>query len=207
MNYIYDILLNLNREIYDFYDWNQDDEVMHIKKAPIFLVDSSVVEDLTMSDVLISSDFLDKIYKKTEIFTSRVVKNISYLSIFSDGNSAIAIKFTKDGKNNLKSKFLIDEDIEINNLVLHLSKSEIKYTIKKKNNIINETRFKRTARNFIKDRLQKLDDLKQIKYLNYELFASKSDDKNELLKNVAKDFDSCYLKVYNFFKLIGTKNN
>ena len=38
MNYIYDILLNFQNEYYDFFEWNTNDQITHIKKIPIIKV-------------------------------------------------------------------------------------------------------------------------------------------------------------------------
>ena len=38
MTYIYDILLNFNEEYYEFYDWNKEDTIVHIKKIPIYKI-------------------------------------------------------------------------------------------------------------------------------------------------------------------------
>ena len=31
MNYIYDILLNFKKEFFEFYEWNLNDDIIHIK--------------------------------------------------------------------------------------------------------------------------------------------------------------------------------
>ena len=46
MNYIYDLLLNFNENIYEFYDWNKTDNIKHIKKIPIFKIDSKKNETI-----------------------------------------------------------------------------------------------------------------------------------------------------------------
>ena len=38
MNYVYDIYLNLNNVLYDFFDWDKNDKLIHIKKIPIFKI-------------------------------------------------------------------------------------------------------------------------------------------------------------------------
>ena len=38
MNYIYDILLNFNDMLYDFYDWNVKDNILHIRKIPLIQI-------------------------------------------------------------------------------------------------------------------------------------------------------------------------
>ena len=40
MNYIYDIVLNFNKEYYSFYEWNRKDNIINVKKIPLFLVDN-----------------------------------------------------------------------------------------------------------------------------------------------------------------------
>ena len=205
MSYIYDILLNLNNVILDFYDWNEDDKVVHIKKAPIFLVNTKFINDLTYNKLKISQSLMSKIYNKTEIYTNKDIKNIKYLAIFSDGATAVAVKFNIDGINQKKSKFLIDEDIEINNLACHLKKTVENYKlISVKSKDINKTRFQQNCYNYIFNILKNMDNNSEIKYLNYELFSVKSSNKSELVNNIKKNFNQQYLKIYNFFKLIAT---
>ena len=38
MNYIYDIYLNFNNQLYDFFDWNKSDKLIHIKSIPIIKI-------------------------------------------------------------------------------------------------------------------------------------------------------------------------
>ena len=38
MNYTYDILANFNETYYEFYEWNNKDELTHIKRLPIIKV-------------------------------------------------------------------------------------------------------------------------------------------------------------------------
>lgn len=35
MNYIYDIYLNFNEVAYDFFEWNKNDKITHIKNTCI----------------------------------------------------------------------------------------------------------------------------------------------------------------------------
>ena len=43
MNYTYDILANFNETYYEFFEWNNKDELTHIKKLPIIKVDKNVL--------------------------------------------------------------------------------------------------------------------------------------------------------------------
>ena len=38
MNYIYDIVLNFNKEYYNFFEWNKRDNIVNVKKIPLIFV-------------------------------------------------------------------------------------------------------------------------------------------------------------------------
>ena len=77
MNYIYDLLLNFNEKIYDFYDWNKTDKIIHIKKIPIFKISSSKMNIIKNNKICFEDSFLEKIYRKTEEFMNRKNKYIA----------------------------------------------------------------------------------------------------------------------------------
>ena len=39
MNYIYDITLNLNKKLYEFYEWKEEDNPEFILKIPVYKVE------------------------------------------------------------------------------------------------------------------------------------------------------------------------
>ena len=40
MTYIYDVTLNFNEILYDFFEWNNSDTLTHIRKIPMFKVNN-----------------------------------------------------------------------------------------------------------------------------------------------------------------------
>ena len=62
MIYIYDILLNFNTEFFEFYEWEKSDLLFHIKKIPIYKVETKVIEDFLTKKVIIDSPLLLEIY-------------------------------------------------------------------------------------------------------------------------------------------------
>ena len=118
MNYIYDILVNFNNDLYDFYEWNTDDNITHIRKIPLFRVSTPTLEQIKDFNVKFSSEFLKKIENRTEKFTSRDVEKISYAALFSDTNEVFALKFNESGNNIGVSKLLIDESEDVLEVVL-----------------------------------------------------------------------------------------
>ena len=96
MNYIYDIYLNLNEKNFDFFDWNKNDKLIHIKKIPVFKINEADLKELINNQIKINEDFLLKIYNKTEIWNS--IEKIKYCALFSIYTTIIAIEFDKQGK-------------------------------------------------------------------------------------------------------------
>ena len=42
MNYVYDISLNLNKDYIDFYDWNENDDIIYFIKIPIIKISNYI---------------------------------------------------------------------------------------------------------------------------------------------------------------------
>ena len=83
MNYIYDILLNFNTSLYDFYEWNDNDDITHIRKMPVFKVNTQMIEDIKHHKIEVESKFLNKIKSKTEMFQKKSIKtNMGFEDIF-----------------------------------------------------------------------------------------------------------------------------
>ena len=104
MNYIYDILLNFNDNLYDTFEWNKTDTIFHVRKIPLFKINTKTMRMFLNTKVKFDKMFLDKTYKKTEFFNK---VNFDYCFILSDCIDAIAFKVSKD---NVKySRLLPDE--------------------------------------------------------------------------------------------------
>ena len=60
MNYVYDIYLNFNNELYDFFDWNKNDKLTHIESIPIIKTNEEIIKQLITNDIKISKEILNK---------------------------------------------------------------------------------------------------------------------------------------------------
>lgn len=204
MNYIYDILLNFNKELYDFYEWNKNDNIIHLKKIPMFKIDSRKLKDIRENNVIFSDDFLEKIKNKTEEYSNRKIKILENAFLLTDGLEVIAINVLKE---NLYSKLLIDEEIEVLEISNRMKESIIEFNIKnKKEKEIFKTRKELNDEKFVIKELNNIiknDDIDQLKYIYYECFNKKCDIKeiviNELLDNVSKI--DILKKINNYLKL------
>ena len=211
MNYVYDVLLNFNKEMYEFYDWNLDDYISHIRKILVFRVDNKTMRDLVNNSIVVDSYFLIKISNRTEMFTKQNVKIINYAALFTNGSFVIGIKFDKNGEIIGRSKLLIDEELDILDSALDMNEYNLKYKVINTNkNEFFKTRKEVFIEKYISKKLNEVKDNKEmLKYLYYECFNEKNTDFRKMLlklnKSLTNNWDNFYNKVYNFFKLTAIK--
>lgn len=198
MNYIYDIILNFNEQIYDFYEWNKSDNLTHIRKIPLIRINSKDLYNIENNFIKFNDDLFSKIKSKTEIFSGRTVKNID-ACIFSDGTSVLAIKF----KNNRYyfSKLIIEEEMEVIEVATRMKEMSIEYEIltKRLNNL--KTRKELEIEEYVKKELNKLEknnEGEKLKYLFFECFGKKEYDIKKLYSESNK--------IYEILKLIQINN-
>ena len=214
MNYIYDITLNLNKNnLYEFYEWRDEDNPEFILKIPMFKIDEEAFLNFKYNDIIVSKKFLESIENKTETYSPNCIGIIRYACVFISGESTLALEFDSDGNNYMKSNISIEEENEI----LEAS-SDIKYTIidykvrkKIKKNIKFITRNEVETEKYI---LRKIENMKQnneiskLKYIFYEIYNEKTEDIDKIynkLINIAKNSDYKFSKLNDILNLIDNK--
>ena len=200
MNYIYDIYLNLNEVLYDFYDWNKNDKIIHIKKIPIIKINTELFKKLIYNKVNICQNLLNKIYNKTEIWT--VNNKILYCALFTDGSDIIAIEFNNKGNSIRKSQLFIDEEIEILEIISKLNESDIEFKILKKDKYVFKTRKQIKDENFINHELNNMEQSK-LSYIFFECFGKQENNRKIILdkiKKISKNSNT-YKNLYDILKL------
>lgn len=207
MNFIYDILLNFNKEYYEFYEWNLDDDICHIRKMPIFKLTTKQLTDMFNNEIQVESNFMKYIYNKTEVFTKNEIKTINYACLISDGDNVLAVKFNKNGVIISKSSLLIEEEEEVTDLVLRMKLKSIDYKITKIGNHFQfKTRKEKEIEKFIKTKIKEETNLEKLRYLYFDCFGKKELDRDKIINRIRKEIDTnwdeIYLKIYNFFKLL-----
>ena len=198
MNYIYDILLNYNDYAYDIFEWNKNDKITHVRK--IFLIKLKTYDLLNFinKNIKLDSEFLLKIYKKTELFNK---KNIDYAFVGTDGKIVIAFKIEK-GKMKYSQLFL-DEENEVLDFSVNLTFTDIKYNvINSKNRDYLVTRNEKMMKKYIYDELKKIKDIEKLNFLYLECFNKKSENVIiDIYKDLNSNFDNIYVKFYKILKM------
>ena len=212
MTYVYDLLINLNNYDYKFYEWNDKDEIEYLKKSVILKISDYIYEKLLTNNIIIGNKTLDLIKDKTCILKNKVIENITYMGIFTNGKDVIGITFSKDGKKKKKTRFTIQDELELLEISSSLKYIKIDYKEITNNeyNISFITREDKENINKIINELKIIkEDKEKINYLYYEWFNRKSESNNpyeELINDIVKNYNDNkdFIKLLN---LISIKNN
>lgn len=203
MNYIYDIYLNFNKTYYDFYEWNNNDKVMHIKKIPLFKVSTSNLKRMISNKIIISNDIFNSIKNKTDIYNSK--EKLSSL-IITDSKNVFALKLDKNGETSATSSLLLEDELDIIAFSLKTKEHNIDYKIVCKNKYLLSTRKEIDEKKYVLNILNKIS-YDTLKYLYYDYFNKEEENKDIMLKELLKEVQHNYTlnsHIYNLLKPITT---
>ena len=207
MIYIYDILLNFNTSLIEFFEWEENDLIKYIKKIPIYKVSDDFLYNLVNNEIKIESNFLNNIKDKT-LFDNQN-NNFKYCCLFTNNKIIIGVVFNEIGNVLYLSRLLIEEEKEILTIANRLSLYHIDYEICNFNNEISDN-LTRKERNIKNNLLNKINDLyknnyfEKLNYLYYEYFNKIENNKEEIYNNLIKSINNFNYKhnvLYNILKL------
>ena len=211
MIYTYDILLNWTKEerLKEFYEWNLEDDLEHIKKMPIIRIRESLLKDLLTSKVKIDKTFLSKIKYKSESYFHNEIDVIDYAIIVTTEKKALALELDNEGNIMYKSSLLIDEEEEVLEIGEELVIMDIPYEVITKNKKVSYlTRKEEEEKKFLIKEIKKIKQNKERSKLNYlykEFFVDNVESFNDKLtlleKEISKDYNSFHHNLYNLLKL------
>lgn len=204
MKNIYDILVNFKKIPYEFYEWNKEDDVKHVKKMPSIKVSDSALYDIFYNEVKISKNFLDQIKDKTEIFFGRTIKKVKYACVIYNDDVALSILFNDNGEIIGKSKLLFDEEEDV--LKEDVPLKEIDYNVIKKPKKINGlTRREAKIVLLLSKYLDKIHESKkndEIKYMYFECFNKVEEDNEKAYENLKNEVLKANLNVIETLKTL-----
>lgn len=212
MTYIYDILLNFQDNYYDFFEWNNDDKITHIKKMPLIKVSNKDFKMIKNSLVIFDETFLKNIYNKTQIFKKYDINTLPYICTLCTDKETMGIKINKNGKLIGKSSLLMDESDEALELASNLDVYPIKYSVKQVYNLpFNQTRKEITdSKKVLKEvnLLFETNELAKLNYIFFECFGYQEKNINNVLNKIKDEiynFTDNYYKIRDVLKLINQK--
>ena len=215
MTCIYDVLLNFTDDdnLIDFFEWQEKDNLEHIKKIYLAKVKTKVLENFFKYKVKVSREFLNKIEDKTILYKNKKV--LKYACLFTDMNKVIAMEFADNGEVIAKSSLLLDEEEDIIMECFDILEEDIVYEKKeeypKEIFLTREELFKRSyllkeIENAYKDKLY-------IKILYYYEEVFENDDKpfiskyKRLVQDIKDNYNEKYNSLYEIVRMsyIGKK--
>lgn len=202
MIYVYDILLNWFQKeaLVEFFEWELNDELEHVKKIPLLKVDSSLIHDLYTSNIQVEDSFLEKIKDKTECYFHNDVDIISYSCLLSDGKKCIALEFNDEGYSTYKSTLLVDEEEEVLELVGELTLTIVPYHIHTtKKDFSYLTRKEEKKQSYLLSEIKSIwkhQNVEKLSYLYEEYFNGGICSMDEMYENICKNIKLNYSKVY-----------
>ncbi len=216
MNFIYDILLNFNDQfLYEFYEWQLDDDIEHIKRIPLFKVNDITFYQLKKNNIIIEAKFLNNLYQQTEIIDKKSIRKVDYACLFTNLKEVLAIVFSSHGQSLMKSNLLLDEASEVIVKGNPLKLSSLNYKVvhqSLKNQFL--TRRELEVISFLNREIKNLYQTKMVdklKYLYFEYFNLVNDDFNfiyqQLKKIINQEWTNKHEELYQLIKLSYNKKS
>ena len=210
MTNIYDILLNFNDELIEYFEWDDSDKIKYIKKIALFKISSKDLRQIIKNDVVFSDDFIKKVPK----YEMNGFSDSLSVCLFTDGLFVIGVMLKKN-KISLFSRMLCDEEKEVLEISDSLDVVDIDYEVLDARNMsLNYlTRKERKIRDELKSWIDKIYFEKRFEklfYLYYEYFDKESKNVREVynsLKNSLDKFNYKHVYLYDILLLSNTNSN
>ncbi len=203
MIYIYDVILNFQKNYYQFFEWEPDDKIINISKISLYRVSDEDIIYLKENDIKVKENFIKKIKEDNK-------HHKKIMCIVSNGKIALAILFNDRGLLLKRSSLIFEEEEEAIALSNNLKVTKISYEKNINRHYKNKLRLEKEKKDIISSYIKETDDILTLKYLYYECYEKELNDFNQLkkvlLKELSKDWSEKKKKIYNIINLL-TKAN
>ncbi len=208
MNYIYDIVLNFNKDYFCFYEWNKKDNIINIKKIPFFVVDNNTFNMMKYDKVVVDSSFIELIKEKTYTYSKN---KIGSACLISNCKEVIGVLFDNKGNLVKRSSLLIDEEEEVLDEIVNDDIYNINIVSSKKIKREDINRIEREKKLFLNNYIKRENNIINLKYLYYDYFEKEEDDisliKKKLLDNINSKWSDKLNSFYETVKIFNKINN
>lgn len=206
MIYIYDLTLNFNDRLYDFYDWKDSDSITHYRKIPLIKLSDKKYDKFLNNKVVVDEELLSLVRDKAQQYKGRMLKTVKYAFVLTNGFDAFAVMLDDGGTSVKKSKLVIGEELEVIDLANNLKVKDVSFNIVCKDNFVNK--FTRDEEVIINGVVSKINDhkdnLELLKYLYYEwnnkIYVGKS-CYNDLIKDITSQYSNKLNKLNEILNL------
>ena len=212
MYYYYDILLNFaesDNDIYEFYEWEEDDNIEFIKKIPLFKVSTTNLKTFLKYQVKFDEELLEQIKNKTMLKNSNAT--LPYCMLLCDSKNSLALELNEKGEVISRSKLLLCDEINLNEIMFTMKEQKLKYEKLDKfienKDIRQIKKIKKVISCEIKDLFEK-QNISKLKYLYFEWFDEICENLQDIYSRMIKDlYDNYSEKQQNIYNLIKLSYN
>ncbi len=210
MNFIYDIVLNFNKEYYYFFEWSKNDNIVNVKKIPLFLVSKETYNNMKCNIVTVRDSFIKCIKDKTYTYSRQ---KLGPSCLVSNGREVMGVLFNEKGNLIKKSSLLLDEEEEVLDEIYTDEIFNIEITtIKKKNEENNKiNRLEKEKKDFLIKYINKEKNIVNLRYLYYDYFERDEDDsdiiKNELINEIKNNWNKKFNSFFETVKIFSKIEN
>lgn len=206
MIYIYDLTLNFNDRLYDFYDWKDSDSITHYRKIPLIKLSDKKYDKFLNNKVVVDEELLSLVRDKAQQYKGRMLKTVKYAFVLTNGFDAFAVMLDDGGTSVKKSKLVIGEELEVIDLANNLKVKDVSFNIVCKDNFVNKfTRDEEVIINCVVSKINDhKDNLELLKYLYYEwnnkIYVGKS-CYDDLIKDITSQYSDKLNKLNEILNL------
>lgn len=210
MVYIYDILLNFNKNLIEYFEWEEKDNIKYIKKIALFKVSDKLINDIVYKNITFSDEFINNIPKYE--MNGRIDAGSVYL--FTNSFIVIGV-LIKNKKPILISRLLLDEEKEVLEISDKMETININYVVDGTKKIDTEiiTRKEKMMKEQLFNQITKLLDNKdydKLFYLYYEYTNKENKNINYVYKYLIdslKNFNDKHKHLFDILMLSDVKFN
>lgn len=203
---VYDILLNFNKELIQFYEWEENDNIKCIRKIPLIKVNASFINDILTNKIKTEENLLKEIENKAELYDEDL-NEYNKIAILTDGLRAYGYSFN----NNEISSLLVDEEKEILRLANKMLEETYLYKVEiynYRNNELLTRKEKEIKNNLIKEfnNLYRNKKEEKLNYYYYEYFNKTPNDIENVYNSLIKSTKNINNKHYQLYEIINMFN-
>jgi len=203
MHYYYDVLANLDGCLWEFYEWEQTDNIVPVKKVPLVRISEKDMKNLFQYQVSFDSSWVQKFLEKT-LFKNQ--KERGNCILFSSTKNNILLEIDETGVVLSRSRLLMEDENNCNEVSQAIKESEVPYKILNKLAKVKELRQALKEKHFIEVELNTLKESENVhkcSYLYYEWFGIFESDLEKMIQDMSLELKNEYsLKIHEIAKLI-----
>jgi len=203
MHYYYDVLANLDVCLWEFYEWEQTDNIVPIKKVPFVRVSEQDMKNFMGYQISFDEEWVQKYLDKT--FVKNQKEHLNCI-LFSSTKNSILFEVSSDGTVITRSKLLIEDENNCNEVAFSLKECSVNYQSLNKISSLKELRQGSSEKHFLLVELNTLEETKNIKkcsYLYYEWFGKFESDLSKMIEDMKLELQKEYtLKIHDIAELI-----